>query len=74
MLRTISTYYNRVNHFVAMKPSWSTNILGARTVWENMGRPQNPKEATPVGTLSNVRRNADMRRNTVKFKVTSIEH
>jgi hypothetical protein len=32
MLRTISAYYNRVNHFVAMKPSWSTNILGARTV------------------------------------------
>ena len=74
MLRTILAYYNRVNHFVAMKPSWSTNILGARTIWEKMGKPQNPKEATPVGTLSNARRNADMRRNAAKFKVTSSEH
>ena len=69
MLRTISAYYNRVNHFVAMKPSWSTNIHGARTVWETMERPQNPKEATPVRTFSNARRNADMRRNAAKFKV-----
>ena len=72
MLRTISAYYNRVNHFVAMKPSWSTNILGARTVWEKMGKLQNPKEAIPVGTFSNARRNADMRRNAPKL--TSIEH
>jgi hypothetical protein len=39
-----------------------------------MGRPQNPKEAASIGTLSNVRRNADMRRNAAKFKVSTFEH
>ena len=43
MLRTISAYYNRTNHFQPATPSWATNILGARTVWVSMGRPAPPK-------------------------------
>jgi hypothetical protein len=42
-LRSISAYYNRVNHFQAIQPSWATNILGARSVWIAMGRPKHPK-------------------------------
>ena len=38
-LRKISAFYNRVNHFQNFLPSWATNILGARTVWINLGRP-----------------------------------
>ena len=41
-LRTISAFYNRTNHFQVTQPSWATNILEARTVWEAMGRPRNP--------------------------------
>jgi len=68
-LWSISAYYNRVNHFMAMKPSWSTNILGAKIVWEAMGRPCNPTDPLPVGTSSNARKNAEDKRNRVKFKV-----
>ena len=68
-LRDISAYYNRVNHFVAQKPSWSTNILGARKVWELMGRPRNPKEAAPIATMSNVKRNVESTANKKKFMV-----
>ena len=32
ILRSISTYYNRINHFQMIQPSWATDILGARTV------------------------------------------
>ena len=31
-LRTIFAFYNRTNHFQVIQPSWTTNILGARTV------------------------------------------
>src|SRR5579875_3904782 len=31
-LRKISAYYNRVNHFQAFKPSWSTNIIASRSL------------------------------------------
>ena len=47
-LRYISAFYNRVNHFQAIQPSWATNILGARSVWIAMGRPKHPKgDGTP---------------------------
>ena len=36
MLGTILVYDNMVNHFVAMKPSWSINMRGARIVWTKM--------------------------------------
>lgn len=58
-LRAISAYYNRVNHFVATQPSWATNILGSRGVWEIMGRPKNPKEVTSVATTSSIRRTVE---------------
>lgn len=44
-LRKISAFYNRVNHFTQFKPTWATNILAARTVWEKYGRPPNRKAA-----------------------------
>ena len=47
-LRYISAFYNRVNHFQAIQPSWATNILGAQSVWIAMGRPKHPKgDGTP---------------------------
>ena len=39
-LRKISTFYNRVNHFNNFLPSWATNIIGARPLWVNLGRPK----------------------------------
>ena len=50
-LRKISAYYNRTNHFIAMQPSWATNILGARTVWKEMDCPKIPYVVGSVGTL-----------------------
>ena len=49
-LRNISAYYNRTNHFVAVQPSWATNILGAWTVWKEMGYPKIPYVVGFVGT------------------------
>jgi len=56
-----------------MKPSWSTNILDARNVWEAMERPRNLKEPSPTGTLLNTRRKADDKANLVKFKVMKLD-
>ena len=33
LIRKISAYYNRVNHFMNHNPTWATNIIGARSVW-----------------------------------------
>lgn len=43
----ISAFYNRVNHLSVFKPSWSTNILLARSTRTNLGRstPPNKKNA-----------------------------
>ena len=68
-LRTISTFYNRTNHFQVTQPSWATNILGARTVWEAMGWPQNPTQAASVGTSTATRRTMEVRRNREAFQV-----
>ena len=38
-LRKISAFYNRVNHLAPFKPTWATNILGARSVWDKFKRP-----------------------------------
>jgi len=46
-----------------MKPSWSTNILEAKIVWENMGTLQNPKEAVLVGTIVNAKKNVENKAN-----------
>ena len=50
ILQSIFAYYNRINHFQMIQPSWATNILGARTVWVSMGCPENPLQITAVGT------------------------
>lgn len=69
ILRTISAYYNRVNHFSIFKPSWATNILGARQVWNALGSPSPPKEATEVGRHVQAKRNKETHVNNEKFKV-----
>ena len=51
-LRYISAFYNRVNHFQAIQLSWATNILGARSVWIEMGRPKHPKGDGTLQSLS----------------------
>ncbi|CAA9336781.1 hypothetical protein AVDCRST_MAG94-2149, partial [uncultured Leptolyngbya sp.] len=49
-LRKISAFYNRVNHFNNFLPSWATNIIGARPLWVNLGRPKAPPaQNTPGG-------------------------
>ena len=68
-LQTISAFYNRTNHFQVTQPSWATNILGAQTVWEAMGQPQNPTQATLVGTSTAIRRTMEVRRNKEAFQV-----
>jgi len=61
-----------VKHFIAIRPLWSTNILGARNVWEAMEKPRNPKESSPTGTQSNKRKKVDDKTNLVKFKVMQL--
>ena len=68
-LRSISAYYNRVNHFQAIQPSWATNILGARIVWVNMGSPKHPKEATVSGSVQAQKKTRETANMIVRFKV-----
>ena len=68
ILRSISTYYNRINHFQMIQPSWATNILGARTVWVSMGCPENPSQITTAG-ITTARRVQDVQSQTRRFKV-----
>ena len=51
IIRKISAYYNRVNHFQNFMPTWSTNIISTRHVWEQMGCPPPPKEPTELGRV-----------------------
>ena len=67
-LRKISAYYNCVNHFSVFKPSWSTNILSARFIWTELGRPNPPKSTTGVGRAS-VKAQIRDRDNDQKYKV-----
>jgi hypothetical protein len=68
ILRAISAYYNRINHFQLIQPSWATNILGARNVWVSMGCPENPTQITAAGTTA-APRASDIQSRTRKFKV-----
>ena len=68
ILRSISAYYNRINHFQMIQPSWATNILGVRTVWVSMGSPENPSQITLAGTTA-ARRAQDVQSRTRRFKV-----
>ena len=68
-LRYISAFYNCVNHFQAIQPSWATNILGARSVWIAMGRPKHPKGDGTPRSLSR----AQMTSLTSKFWVSNLD-
>ena len=68
ILWSISAYYNRINHFQMIQPSWVTNILGARTVWVSMGSPKNPSQITATGTTA-ARRAQYVQSRTRRFKV-----
>ena len=68
-LRTISAFYNQTNHFQVTQPSWATNILGARIVWEAMGQPRNLTQAASVETSTATRRTMEVRRNREAFVV-----
>ena len=70
-LRCISAYYNQTNHFVAIQPSWATNILGTRSVWEAMGRPENPTATKSIGVTSTTRRTIENKRKET-FQVCSL--
>ena len=59
VIRKISAYYNRVNHFQSYLLTWLTNILSARNVWISLGRPAPPKEPTDLGKTVTVRKKAD---------------
>nr|PNR31764.1 hypothetical protein PHYPA_025887 [Physcomitrium patens] len=52
ILRSISAYYNRNNHFQMIQPSWATNILGARSVWVNTGCPENPSQVNELKIIT----------------------
>jgi len=67
-LRSISAYYNCVNHFTAIQSSWVMNILGARSVWISQGRPKHPKED---GTNTTVLSRKEITSLTTKFKVSN---
>ena len=68
ILRSISAYYNRINHFQMIQPSWATNILGARTVWVSMGCLENPSQIIAAGTTA-AKRAQDVQSQTRRFKV-----
>ena len=68
ILRSISTYYNRINHFQMIQPLWVTNILGARTVWVSMGPLENLSQITAAGTTT-ARRAQDVQSRIRRFKV-----
>nr|PNR63283.1 hypothetical protein PHYPA_001708 [Physcomitrium patens] len=67
ILRSISVYYNRINHFQMIQPSWVINILRARSVWVSMRCPENPSQVTAAGTTTG-RRASDIQCRTKGFK------
>ena len=69
LLRRISKFYNRCNHFDMFQPTWGTNVIGARHIWEKLGRPTHTKEATAFGRRvrnTRLKKNVD---NDRKYKV-----
>ena len=47
-LRKIYVFYNRVNHLTPFKPTWATNILAARAIWEKYKKPLPKHSAASV--------------------------
>ena len=74
-LQRISAYYNRCNHLKMFKPSWATNILGARQIWINMGRPKSKKISTAVrGSRATSSRTREQVVNDEAYKVRSFSN
>ena len=48
-LQTISAFYNQMNHFQVIQPSWATNILGVRTVWRQWASHEIPRRQHRLG-------------------------
>jgi hypothetical protein len=71
ILRKISAFYNRVNHFQQFKPTWATNIIGAREVWKSLNSPKPLKEATEVGRSVTARRSKKQMEDAQKYNVSS---
>ena len=54
------------------KPTWATNVLGARFIWTKLGRPIPPKSTTKIGrAVSRTKKNAT---NEAKYKVYNNLH
>ena len=62
-------YYNWYNHFSMFKPTWATNVLGARFIWTELGRPTLPKSATKIGRA--IHRTKKDAKNDAKYKVNN---
>ena len=69
-LRRISGYYNRCNHLGVFKPTWAMNVLGARFIWIELGRPKPLKSATQIKRV--VKRTKKDAENDKKYKVNYI--
>jgi hypothetical protein len=66
----ISGYYNWCNHFSIFKPTWAMNVLGARFMWTELGRPTPPKSATEIGRSA--RRTKKNYKNDKKYKIRNL--
>jgi hypothetical protein len=67
--RKMFAYYKRVNHFQNFKPTWATNIIDARAVWQSLKCPTPLKEATEVGRALSTRRTKKQMEDANKYKV-----
>jgi hypothetical protein len=56
------------SYFSIFKPTWATNILGARFIWTELGQPTPPKSTTELGHVVRwTKKNAE---NDAKYKIT----
>jgi hypothetical protein len=72
IIRKISAYYNRVNHFMNTNPTWATNIIGARELWISLGRPMPPNEATEVGRALAKKKTKAQKQSKDKYEVCAM--
>lgn len=71
LLRQISKFYNRCNHFGMFQPTCGTNVIGASYVLEKLWQPPPWKEATTLGRRVKKRRlkkNLDNEKNWKVYK------
>ena len=68
-MRQISGYYNHCNHLGVFKPTWATNVLGARFIWIELGWPKPLKSTMEIGRA--VCRTKKDAANDAKYKVNN---